>query len=137
MKDNAALTIASVLAILLSSLHLADDIARGFEKGGVASFIGVLIFAIWLYGTLGLAGRRSGYIVILLGSLLALAAPVVHMSGRGIGSQVVHSDGAFFFAWTLIAIEVSALSSAMLAAHRLWSARRAGSPESTLRATEV
>ncbi|MGH7621741.1 MAG: hypothetical protein ACRENC_17080 [Gemmatimonadaceae bacterium] len=132
VRDNAALTIASLFAILLSSLHLADDIARGFEKGGVGTLIGVLIFAIWLYGTLGLAGRRSGYIIILVGSVLALAAPVVHMSGRGIGSQVAHSDGGFFFAWTLIAIGMSAFGSAMLAAHGLWSARSAELPRSTI-----
>jgi hypothetical protein len=131
VKDNAALTIASVLAILLSSLHLADDIARGFEKGGVASLVGVLIFAIWLYGTVGLAGRRSGYIIILIGSVLSLAAPVVHMSGRGIGSQVAHSDGAFLFAWTLIAVELSAVCSAMLAVHGLWRARSTGVARST------
>ncbi|MGH7650673.1 MAG: hypothetical protein ACREMS_02405 [Gemmatimonadaceae bacterium] len=125
MKDTAVLTIASVLAILLSSLHLADDIVRGFEKGGVGTLFGVLVFAIWLYGTLALAGRRSGYIIILLGSILGLAAPVVHMMGRGVGSQVANSNGAFFFAWTLIAIGVSALFSATLAAHRLWSVRSA------------
>jgi hypothetical protein len=130
MKDNALLTIASLLSILLSTLHLADDIVRGMEKGGFGTMAGVLIFAIWLYGTLALAGRRSGYIIVLLGSLLGLAAPVVHMMGRGIGAQVANADGGFFFAWTLIAIGVIALCSAGLAVRGLWTMRGGSLPRS-------
>jgi len=83
MKHNLALTISSLLSILFFTLHLADDIVRGFEKGGVSNLTAVLIFVVWLYGTLALAERRSGYVIILLASLLALAVPVLHMMGRG------------------------------------------------------
>ncbi len=34
MKHSIMLTITSLLSILLMTLHLADDIVRGFEKGG-------------------------------------------------------------------------------------------------------
>ena len=52
------------------TFHLTDDIVRGFEPGGLKNIIGVLIMVVWLYGTLVLAERRSGYIIILLGSIL-------------------------------------------------------------------
>lgn len=130
LKDNALLIISSLVAILLSTLHLADDIGRGFESGGVATLSGILVFAIWLFGTLVLAGRRSGYIIVLLGSIAGLLAPVVHMMGRGVGAQVAHSDGGLFFAWTLIAIGMSALLSGSLAVRGLSMTRGARIPHS-------
>jgi hypothetical protein len=41
-----------------------------------------------------LAERRSGYVIILLASLLALAVPVLHMMGRGVGGEFAKSNGA-------------------------------------------
>jgi hypothetical protein len=70
MKHTAMLTTTSVLSILLLSFHLADDIVRGFKPGGFTNFRGVLTVVVWLYGTLVLANRRSGLVIILLGSLL-------------------------------------------------------------------
>jgi hypothetical protein len=131
VRDDAALTMSSLLAILLSSLHVADDIVRGFAKGGVETLSAIPIFAIWLYGTLVLAGRRSGYTIILLGSLLGLVVPVIHMMGRGVGSQIASSEGGLFFAWTLIALGVSALFSGILAVRGLWRMRGARVPPST------
>ena len=75
MKQNLLLTITSLLSILFMTFHLTDDIVRGFEKGGVSNLIAVPIFVVWLYGTLVLAERRSGYVIILLGSLLSLPPP--------------------------------------------------------------
>src|SRR4029077_17726756 len=87
MKHSVLLTIASLLSILFSTFHLADDIIRGMEKGGASNLIAVPILVVWLYGTLVLAERRSGYVIILLGSLLGLAIPVVHMKGAGGGGR--------------------------------------------------
>ena len=81
MKHNGLLTIASLLSILLLSFHLADDIVRGFERGGLANLTAVPLVVIWLYGTLVLKERRSGYIIILLFSLLGIAVPIIHMKG--------------------------------------------------------
>ena len=99
------LTVASLLSILFMTFHLTDDIVRGFEKGGASNLTAVPIFVVWLYGTLVLAERRSGYIIILLGSLLGLGVPVIHMMGKGVGvgGNIAKSSGAFFFVWTLIA----------------------------------
>jgi hypothetical protein len=123
MKHNVMLTITSLLSILFMTLHLTDDIVRGFEKGGVSNLTAVPIFVVWLYGTLVLAERRSGYIIILLGSLLGLGVPVIHMVGKGVGvgGNIANSSGAFFFVWTLIALGVTGLFSVILAARGLWS----------------
>ena len=112
----------SLLSILFLTFHLADDIVRGFEKGGVSNLTAVPICVVWLYGTLVLAGRRSGYIIILLGSLLGLVVPVIHMKGKGVGvaSSIANSTGGFFFVWTLIAIGVTALFSIVLSLRGLW-----------------
>jgi hypothetical protein len=123
MKHNVMLTIASLLSLLLLTLHLADDIVRGFEKGGVENLIAVPISVVWLYGTLVLAERRSGYVIILLGSLLGSAVPVIHMMGKGVGvgSNIANSSGAFFFVWTLLALGVTALFSVIISVRGLWS----------------
>ena len=126
MKDNLILTITSLVSLLFLTFHLADDIVHGFEKGGVSNLTAVPIAVVWLYGTLVLAGRRSGYIIILLGSLLGAAVPIIHMKGKGVGvaSGIASSSGGFFFVWTLFAIGVTALFSVILAARGLWSLRR-------------
>ena len=85
MKHNAMLTIASLLSILFMTFHLTDDIIRGMEKGGVSNLVAVPILVVWLYGTLVLAERRLGYLIILLGSLLGSVVPVIHMMGKGVG----------------------------------------------------
>ena len=123
MKHSVMLTITSLLSILFFTFHLADDIVRGFEPGGLTNLTAVLIFVVWLYGTLVLAERRSGYIIMLLGSLLSLAVPVLHMKGKGVGvaSSIANSSGVFFFVWTLIALGVTALFSVILSARGLWS----------------
>jgi hypothetical protein len=133
MKQSVMLTITSLILVLFLTFHLADDIRRGFEPGGLANLVGgVLITVVLLYGTLVLFERRSGYIIMLLGSLFSLVVPVVHMKGRGVGvtSRLPNFTGHFFFVWTLIAIGVLGLFSAILSARGLWSLpwRRPASP---------
>jgi hypothetical protein len=82
MKQHVILVIASLLSILLMTFHLTDDIARGMEPGTLFDLIPVPILAFWLFGTLVLTERPSGYIIILLGSLLGLVIPVVHMGSE-------------------------------------------------------
>ena len=122
MKPNTMLIIASLLSILLMTFHVTDDIVRGMEPGTLFDLIVVPILVVWLYGTLVLAERRSGYVIILLGSLLGLLVPVIHMKGRGVGvaSDIAKSSGGFFFIWTLIALGVTALFSVILSARALW-----------------
>ena len=121
MKNSVMLIITSLLSILLLTFHLADDIVRGFEKGGVSNLVAVPIVVLWLYGTLVLTGRRSGYVIIILLSLLGTVVPVIHMMGRGVGlnSRIGGTSGAFFFVWTLIAIGVTSLFSIILSVRGL------------------
>ena len=124
MKHSVMLTIASLLSVLFLTFHLADDIVRGFEPGGLSNLVGgVLISVVWLYGTLVLAERRSGYIIMLLLSLFSLVVPYVHMRGKGVGvtSRLANTGGHFFFVWTLLAIGVLGLFSAILSVRGLWS----------------
>jgi len=120
MKQNVVLTIASLLSIVFVTWHTADDIVRGMEPGTLFDLIVVPILVVWLYGTLVLAGKRSGYVIILLGSLLGLVVPVIHMKGAGVGGAIAASSGGFFFIWTLLALGVTALFSVILAARGLW-----------------
>ena len=125
MKETSTLTIASLVSILLLTFHLTDDIVRGFEKGGVSNVIGILILVVWLYGTLMLAGRRSGCVIVLLGSILGAGVPVLHMTRAGlVGGRIANTSGMFFWVWTLIALGVTATFSVVLAARGLWSLRR-------------
>ena len=120
MKQNLTLTIASLLSVLFMTFHLADDIVRGMEPGTLSDLIVLPIVVVQLYGTLVLAGKRSGYVILLLVSLLELVIPVVHMKGAGVGRAVAQSNGAFFFIWTLLALGVTALFSVILSARGLW-----------------
>jgi hypothetical protein len=119
MKETITLAVTSLLSILLLTFHLADDIARGFEKGGLSILTPVPIVVVWLCATLVLGERRWGYIVVLVGSLLQLGVPVIHMMGKGVGVGA-RTSGSFFFAWTLIAIAVTGLFSVVLAVRGLW-----------------
>jgi hypothetical protein len=123
MKQNVVLVVASVLSILLMTFHLTDDIVRGMEPGTLFDLIPVPILAVWLYGALVLAERRSGQVIILLASLLTLVIPIVHMMGAGVGGAIARSSGAFFFIWTLNTLGVTALFSVLLSAHALWEHR--------------
>ena len=123
MKPNVMLTSASLLSTLFFTLHLADDIVRGIEKGQLSNLTALPICVVWLYGTLVLADRRSGYVIMFAGALLGVGVPFLHMRGRGVGvdSAIGNSSGAFFFVWTLIALGVTALFSLVLSARGLWS----------------
>ena len=126
MKHSPTLTITSLLSILFFTFHLTDDIVRGMEPGKLANLTAVPTFVFWLYGTLVLAGRRSGYIISLLGGLFSLVVPLAHMRGKGVGvaSGIAHTSGSFFFIWILIAIGVTGLFSVALSARGLWGLRR-------------
>jgi len=82
MKPNVLLTSAAMLSILLCTFHLTDDIVHGWEPGTLRNLYALPIFVVWLYGTLLLRDRPSGYIIMLLGSLVSLGIPVIHMSGK-------------------------------------------------------
>ena len=126
MKQSVLLAVTSVLTILFVSLHHADDVVRGFVPGKFTNLVPIVFMVIGLFGSkLVLDERRSGYILILILSVLLSGIPVVHMTGAGVaGGRIANSHGAFFFVWTLLMIGATSLFSALLAALELWRLRR-------------
>ena len=133
MKQTAMLTTASLLTTLLMTFHLADDIVFKMSPAGLSILFAVFVFVVLLCGTLVLAGRRAGYIIIFFGSVLGLVMAVLHMKGtRGvIGGEIGNSSEAFFFVWTLLALSTTATFSIILSARALlslpWRRSRRGS----------
>src|ERR1041384_822655 len=123
MKPSRMLTITSLLLIALAVAHLAQDIAYGDEPGSINNLLIVPIAVVWLYATVMLAERRSGYIINLLFSLFSLVVPLVHARGKGFGvaSRMAHTTGHFFFVYSLLLIGVLGIFSAILSVHGLWS----------------
>ena len=121
MKRGTLLVIMSLLSIVLLTFHFTGDIVVGYEKGGLSTLVAVPISVLLLCGPLLLANRRSGYVIMFLGALFALAMPVLHLRGKGVGagSRVAGSGGEFFFIWTLIALGVCGLFSLILLAAEL------------------
>lgn len=130
MKRSIVLTITSLLAIVLLSLHLTDDIVYGTDRSPVVNVIAIAILVIWLYGTLILAERRSGYTIILLGSVVGMGVFIIHVSRVGglPAGTLAQSSGVFFFVWTLFALAVTSVFSAVLSAYGLWNMRRSKAP---------
>ena len=123
MKKDFLLITVSVISILLLTIHLAGDIILGMEPGGPLNLIVLPILTGWLYGTLVLSGKRSGYIITLLGGLLGLLMPIIHMKGNGISSRVIESSGSFVFVWTLLALGITSLFAVILSVIELWRLR--------------
>jgi len=119
MKHNTLLTIMSLLSVLLMTLHVTDDIVRGISLAAPDNVFAVVIFLVWLWGTVVLTERRSGYVIMLLGGLFAAAMPVLHMTGSRYPA-IATSSGGFFFIWSLIVVGVTGSFAVILSARALW-----------------
>jgi hypothetical protein len=131
VKQSTLLTVTSLLTILFLTIHLTSDF---LHDAGELSLQGVLIVAliltVLLWGTLVLAERRSGHVIMLLGSLFALGMPVLHLKrATGVAGALARPD-AFYFVWILIALGVTGLFSAVLSVRGLVNLQRGrpGSP---------
>ncbi len=119
MKLNTQ-TVASLLSIILLPFHIGGDVALGFDRGGPGLFFVVVpILLLVACGTLLLAERRVGQVIMFLGGLAALGMPLIHRS-NGFTAAVARSPGGLFFIWTLIALGVTGGLAVILSAHRLW-----------------
>jgi hypothetical protein len=119
MKNNVMLTIASLLSLLFMTFHLTDDALRQHE-GAIRVAGAVLIFVVWVCGTLLLSGRALGYVITLLGGLAAAGMIVLHSPGGA-----VNKAGGFFFIWTMFILSITGWLTAILSAGGLWMAFRA------------
>jgi hypothetical protein len=118
MKHNVMLPVASLLTLLLTIIHLTQDVMLKAE-GAVKFPIPVVVFAVWLYGTLMLSDRVWGYIIMLLGGLIGAAMIVLHSPGG-----VVGNSGGLFFVWTLFAVSTTGWFTAILSARGIWTTLR-------------
>jgi hypothetical protein len=133
MKHSVALTITSLLSVLLFAFHWSDEISRGMEVGTMSAFGGVVILVVWASGTLVLGGRRSGYIITLLGGILGLGVLVIHMQGAGIvGRRIANTNGIFFWVLTVVLLGVTSTVAGILSAIALWKLQWRRTPPSAV-----
>jgi len=118
MKRNRPLTITSLLSLLLMTFHMTHDVIRQPE-GAVLYPIPVVVFALWLYGTLMLPDRVWGYVIMFVGGLFGAGMIIVHSRGL-----VVGNSGGFFFVWTLFALSTTGWVTMILSARGLWTTFR-------------
>ena len=122
VKPNT-LTIASLLSIILLPFHIGGDVALGFDRGGSGLvFVVVPILLVVACGTLLLAERRLGHVIMFLGGLAALGMPIIHRN-NGFTAAVAKSPGGLFFIWTLMALGVTGGLAMILSARGLWNLR--------------
>ncbi len=132
MKRSLLLPMTSLVSILFMTFHLTQDTLHahaGSPEAGGSTLVAVPILVVWLYGTLLLAERRSGHIIMLVGSMLAMAMPVFHIMGpRGFFSgEFAKYSGAFLFFWSFFVLGVVGMLSFILSVRGLWRLRRGGS----------
>jgi len=129
MKPVHVLTITALLSVLLGSFHLADDVVLRIEPGGSSNYIGIVITAVYLYAVFMLPNRRSAHAIVLLFSIGGAGVPYLHMQGVGmVGGRAANSTHMFFWVWTIMALGMTTIVSAVLAANGLWNLRHGGRP---------
>jgi hypothetical protein len=121
MRHNRTLVMTSLLSIFLVLFHVSEDIVRGFEPGGFKHIQTILTMSLWTYGTVALTGRRSGYLLMLLGALLGSLVAIAHMRGPGlVGGRIANSEGMLLWVLSELLLGVTACVSVVLAAQGLW-----------------
>lgn len=135
MKRNLMSTITSLLSILFMTFHLTQDTLHaraGTPEAGGSTLVAIPALVVWLYGALVLADRRSGHVIMLVGSILSAGMPVIHVIGpKGIfAGEFAKYSGAFLFFWTFFVLGVSGMLSLILSVRGLWSLRRGQPRES-------
>ena len=124
-ENSLVLTITSLVSILFLILHVTDDIARGISRVGPSiDFVAFPVLALLLYGALVLAERRSGYIIQLIGAILASGMSAIHLRGPRI-NDIAHSGGGYYFIFTLLVLGVTGMFGFVLAVRGLWSPQAA------------
>ena len=123
------LTITSLLSILFMTFHFTSDVLRaraGNPEAGGSTLVAVPVLVLLLYGTLVLAGRRSGYIIMLIGGLIAFGMPIIHVTGPAgaFTAVLAKGNGDFIFVWTLHMLGILGIFQFFLAARSLFTPNR-------------
>jgi hypothetical protein len=119
--DRAAILIASLLIVLLTA-HVSQDVVYGIEEGDLSDLTAAAIAGVWLYFTVTAAGRRTGYVLLLIGAFLAPVVALAHMSRDGVRDDLPAGEG-FFFVGTLMGLGAAAPFAALLSMQGLWRQR--------------
>ncbi|HMI44219.1 MAG TPA: hypothetical protein VK516_11370 [Gemmatimonadaceae bacterium] len=122
MKHNVMLTVASLLTLLLTTIRLTQDIMREADGTNMIQ-IPIVVFAVWLYGTLMLSDRIWGYIIMLFGGLIGAAMIILHSK-----AGVISNSRGFFFVWTLFALSTTGWFTMILSARGIWTTLRSRRP---------
>jgi hypothetical protein len=122
MNHNRTLTIVSLVSIVLTAFHFTCDFVLGLDKGA-ASPIAAIILIVWIAGTLVFGGTRWGLVIMLLGGLIGVGMPFIHMRGRGITDAIGASALGIFFIWGLFLLAATGIVAAMLSLQELWRLR--------------
>jgi hypothetical protein len=120
-KQNVLLPVVALLCLLLFTIHVTDDVMRGFDPWGPSKLTFPVILVVWLYAALVIPDRRAGLVIIILAGVMAAGMPALHMKGA---AAVTRSGDGFLFIWTLFAVSATGAFSAVLAIRALWSGRR-------------
>jgi hypothetical protein len=119
VKQRDVLSVASVLSVLLLTLHISQDIVFALAPAGLRHLFGVAFLVVVLCGAVLLRERRSGAVIMLLGGVMAVAMLPIHMR-NGLRPEFLAKSGALLFVWGLYALGVVGLFSIVLA---IWSLR--------------
>ena len=115
MKQNLTLTITSLLTLVLTTFHFTHDILHdtdGLAASETSIMLAIVLVLLW--GTVELAGRRTGYVIMLLGNLAAAYMPYLHTMGPRA------TRWGFFFVWTMLMMGVTGVFAAILSARALY-----------------
>jgi hypothetical protein len=127
MTHKNMLAGSSLFSILLLSFHLAQDALHakpGTQAAGAGNLTAILILVVMLAGTVLLAERRSGQIIMLFVALFAMGMPALHFT---VGADLTKHSDALLFVWCLIALGVSGMFSVLLSLTelpRIWRGTR-------------
>ena len=114
MKQNLTLTIFALLSLVLTIVHITQDTMfdkAGVDKTGTAIILTIMI--VYLYGITELAGKRSGYAIMVLGGLATAYMPFLHNMGP------IGTAKGFDFIFVLFAMGTTGIFSAIIAGQRL------------------
>jgi len=120
MRRNDLLAQLSLISLVLLSVHVADDYVQGFDKHVVDNPYGILVLVLVACGIFLLRERVIGRVILLLGGLIAVGMPIIHLRGH-FPADFARADGALRFIWTLYAIGTTGALTVILAARELFS----------------
>ena len=118
MKQDDLLSAASLLSVLLLTLHISQDIFFSFDPWGLHHLVGVVILIVVACGAILLREQTSGKVIMLFGGVMAAGMLPLHMR-NGLRPEFLEKSGALLFIWVLYALGVTGGLTVVLAVRAL------------------